>query len=324
MVSTGGRRMKLGIILPEAEQDMGGETARWRDFAAMARLAEDIGFDSVWFVDHLIYRDDMTTLDQQGVWECWSILTGLAAITSRVELGSLVTPTSFRNPALFAKMVDTVDEISGGRVILGLGAGYHEAEYRAFGFPHDHRASRFEEAFTIIRGLLRDGQVDFDGTYYSARDCELRPRGPRPGGPPLMIGSKGPRVLRMTLPHVDIWNAWLSGSRSHPDQIPALRELVDVACRDVGRDPATLQRSVSIMVDQTGTREIGPSMKPEGADPLTGSVEELVSGLRAFEDEGIDHLQLYLVPNTIASIERFAPVLDAFKQTASAGRHPLP
>jgi alkanesulfonate monooxygenase SsuD/methylene tetrahydromethanopterin reductase-like flavin-dependent oxidoreductase (luciferase family) len=301
--------MKLGIILPEAEQDMAGATPRWSDLAAMARLAEEVGFDSVWFVDHLIYRDDMTTLEQQGVWECWSILAALAAVTSRVELGSLVTPTSFRNPALLAKIVDTVDEISGGRVILGLGAGYHEAEYRAFGFPHDHRASRFEEAFTIIRALLREGQVDFEGRYYTARECELRPRGPRPSGPPLMIGSKGPRMLRATLPHVEIWNAWLSGSRSHPDQVPELRELVDTACRDAGRDPATLQRSVSIMVDQTGTREIGPSMKPEAADPLTGSPAEIAAGLRAFAAEGIDHLQLYLVPNTLASIERFAAVL---------------
>ena len=306
-------RMQLGIILPEAEQDMGGATARWRDLVGMARLAEELDFDSVWFVDHLIYRDDMTMLEQQGVWECWSILAALAAATSRVELGSLVTPTSFRNPALFAKQVDTVDEISGGRVILGLGAGYHEAEYRAFGYPHDHRASRFEEAFTIIRSLLRDGQVDFEGAYYSARECELRPRGPRPNGPPLMIGSKGPRMLRITLPHVELWNVWLSGSRSHPDQIPPLREQVDAACLDVGRDPATLGRSVSIMVDQTGTREIGPSMKPDDAEPLTGSPEEIAAGLRAFEAEGIDHLQLYLVPNTLASIERFADVLAIYR-----------
>jgi alkanesulfonate monooxygenase SsuD/methylene tetrahydromethanopterin reductase-like flavin-dependent oxidoreductase (luciferase family) len=303
--------MKLGIILPEAEFDVLGGTARWRDLAAMARRAEELGFDSVWFVDHLIYRDEMTMLEQQGVWECWSILAALAAVTSRVELGSLVTPTSFRNPALFAKQVDTVDEISGGRVIVGLGAGYHAAEYRAFGYPHDHRASRFEEAFTIIRGLLRDGQVDFEGTYYSARECELRPRGPRPQGPPLMIGSKGERMLRMTLPHVELWNAWLSGSRSHPDQVPPLRDLVDAACRDVGRDPATLQRSISIMVDQTGTREIGPSMKPDSAEPLSGSPEEIAAGLRAFAAEGISHLQLYLVPNTLASIDRFAAVLAA-------------
>ncbi|MEZ4521324.1 MAG: LLM class flavin-dependent oxidoreductase [Thermomicrobiales bacterium] len=309
-----GRPCKLGVILPEAEHDMGGETPRWRDYSAMARLAEDMGFDSVWFVDHLLYRGDATAVEQQGVWECWSILAALAAVTERVELGPLVTPTSFRNPALFAKMVDTVEEISGGRIILGLGAGWHEDEYDAFGFPFDHRVARFEEAFTIIRGLLRDGAIDFEGTYYSARECELRPRGPRPEGPPLMIGSRGPRMLRATLPHVEIWNAWLSGGRSNPDQIPAMREQIDAACREVGRDPATLERTVSIMVDQTGTREIGASMKPDSAEPLSGSPEEIAAGIRAFAEEGISHIQLYFVPNTIESIERFGSVLELLDQ----------
>lgn len=306
-----GRPCKLGVILPEAEFDMGGETARWADYRAMATLAEDMGFDSVWFVDHLLYRGaDATTLDAQGAWECWSILAALAAVTERVELGPLVTPTSFRNPALFAKMVATVEEISGGRIILGLGAGWHRGEYEAFGFPYDHRVARFEEAFTIIHGLLRHGQIDFEGQYYSARECELRPRGPRPDGPPLMIGSRGPRMLRATLPHVDIWNAWLSGTRSHPDVIPDMRAHVDALCEEVGRDPATLERSVSIMVDQTGTREIGASMKPDTAEPLTGSPEEIAAGIRAFADEGISHIQCYLVPNTIKSIERFGKVLE--------------
>jgi len=310
MSATSGRPCKLGVILPEAEGDMGGKTARWSDYAAMARLAEDMGFDSVWFVDHLLYRGDATEVEQQGVWECWSILAALAAVTERVELGPLVTPTSFRNPALFAKLVDTVEEISSGRIILGLGAGWHEDEYDAFGFPFDHRVARFEEAFTIIHSLLKTGSVDFEGQYYSARDCELRPRGPRPNGPPLMIGSRGPRMLRATLPHVEIWNAWLSGTRSNADVIPEMRAQIDAACREVGRDPATLERTVSIMVDQTGTREIGDSMKPSTADPLTGSPEEIADGIRAFAAEGISHVQLYFVPNTIQSIERFGRVLE--------------
>lgn len=314
MATGGGRPCKLGVILPEAEFDMGGETPRWRDYTAMARLVEDMGFDSIWFVDHLHYRGDATAIEQQGVWECWSILAALAAVTERVELGPLVTPTSFRNPALFAKMVDTVEEISGGRVILGLGAGWHEDEYLAFGFPFDHRVARFEEAFTIIHGLLHDGRVDFEGKYYAARECELRPRGPRPNGPPIMIGSRGPRMLRATLPYVEIWNAWLSGGRSHPDQIPAMRDHVDALCRELGRDPATLERTVSIMVDQTGTREIGFSMKPDVAEPLTGSPEEVAAGIRAFADQGISHIQLYFAPNTIQSIERFEKVLALLDQ----------
>ena len=310
------RPCKLGLILPEAEFDMGGKTARWRDYVAMAQLAEEMGFDSLWVVDHLLYRGDATTLEQQGVRECWSLLTGLAAVTQRVELGSLVTPTSYRNPALFAKMVDTVEEISGGRIILGLGAGWHEEEYRAFGFPYDRRVSRFEEAFTIIRSLLRDGHVDFQGSYYSARECELRPRGPRPTGPPIMIGSTGQRMLRISLPHVEIWNAWLCSKRSSPAEVPALRQLVDAACHDVGRDPATLERTVSITVDQTDTREVPTSMAPNTAKPLTGSPHAIAASIQDFANQGIGHLQMYLVPNTIQSIERFARVLEELDQSA--------
>ncbi|MGH9175333.1 MAG: LLM class flavin-dependent oxidoreductase [Vicinamibacterales bacterium] len=313
----GKRAFKLGVILPEAEGDMAGETAGWSDYLAMARLAEEIGLDSVWFVDHLLYRGDATAVEQQGARECWSILAALAAVTNRVEIGPLVTCTSYRNPALLAKMADTVDEISGGRLILGIGAGWHEAEYQAFGFPFDHRVARFEEAFTIVRTLLREGRIDFEGTYYSARECELRPRGPRPNGPPLMIGSKGARMLRMTLPHVDSWNVWLSGSRSNADQIPPLRETVDAACHDVGRDPATVERTISIMIDMTGKREIGPSMQPDSADPLTGSPAEIGAGLTAIANEGISHIHAYLVPNTIQSIDAFAGVLDELERAAS-------
>ena len=303
------RPLKLGLVFPEAEWDMGGKTAGWSDYVAMARLVEDMGMDSIWFVDHLLYRGDATTIEQQGVRECWSILAGLAAITKRVELGSLVTPTSYRNPAMLAKIVDTVEEISGGRIILGLGAGWHGDEYRAFGYPFDHLVSRFEEAFTIIRCLLVDGAVDFDGTYYAARDCELRPRGPRPNGPPIMVGSTGKRMLGITVPHVQMWNAWLCSGRSAADEVPERRELVDKACHDAGRDPATLERTISIQVDPTGKGKVPASMAPDTAVPLSGSPQEIAAGIRDFAGEGITHLQVALVPNTLESIESFGKVM---------------
>lgn len=303
---------KIGIILPEGENDMAGETARWRDYQAMATMAEQIGLDSLWYVDHLLYREGKATVvEQQGVWECWTILTALAAVTERVELGSLVTPTSFRNPAVFAKQIDAIEEISNGRIILGLGAGWNEPEYAAFGLPFDRRVSRFEEAFTIIRTLLQEGAIDFDGEYYSARDCELAPRGPRAEGPPLMIGSQGKRMLRISLPHVRSWNAWLCPGASNATRVPALRENVDAACADVGVDPSTIERTVSIIVDQSGRHEVPASMDPDTAVPLTGSAEEIAAGLQAFADEGISHIQVYLVPNTLESIERFQKVLEA-------------
>ena len=184
----------------------------------MARTAEEVGFDSLWVGDHLLYR---RPLDVVGPWEAWSSLAALAEVTSRVELGPLVACTSFHNPAMLAKKAATVDEISGGRLILGLGAGWNEPEYTAYGFPFDRRASRFEEAFTIIRSLLRDGHVDFDGEFYQARDCELHPRGPRPNGPPLMIGSIGERMLNFTAPHMDSWNAWHDWFGNTPEGLAA-------------------------------------------------------------------------------------------------------
>jgi alkanesulfonate monooxygenase SsuD/methylene tetrahydromethanopterin reductase-like flavin-dependent oxidoreductase (luciferase family) len=316
MAGPSARPFELGVILPEAEFEMGGATGRWSDYQAMARLAEDMGFDSVWLVDHLTLWNPTEDVEPQGCWECWTMLAALAAATKRVKIGSLVTPTSFRNPALLAKMVDTVDEISSGRVVLGLGAGYHDPEYLAFGYPIDHRVGRFEEAFTIIHGLLRNGVIDFEGRYYSARECELRPRGPRPNGPPIMIGAKGPRILRATLPYVDAWTTWLAGYRSHSEAIPPLRDRVDAACHEVGRDPATLERSVSIMVNQTVTRQTHVSnWHWEGAAvPLEGSTDEIAAGIRAFVDEGISQIQLHLMPNTVDGIERFGVVLDALKR----------
>ena len=304
--------LKLGIILPEGENDMGGVTAHWHDFRAMASLAEQIGLDSIWYVDHLIYREGKATVvQQQGVWECWTMLTAVAAITERIELGSLVTPISFRNPAVFAKQIDAIEEISDGRIILGLGAGWNEPEYRAFGLPFDHRVSRFEEAFTIIRSLLRDGEIDFEGAYYTVRDCALSPRGPRPEGPPLMIGSQGKRMLRISLPHVQMWNTWLCPGESTATRVPALRENVDAACREVDRDPTDIERTASIIVDPSGRKEVPASMDPDTATPLTGSPEEIAAGLQAFADQGIGHVQMYLVPNTLETLEHFRKVLEA-------------
>ena len=174
MTTSSRRPLKVGVLLPDTENQSDGETARWSDLAAMAKLAEDTGFDSVWVTDHLIHRtepDDKPVVtggdlrNNEGPWECWSMLAGLAAITHRVEIGRLVICNSFRNPAILAKMADTVEEMSDGRLILGLGAGWNQAEYEAFGIPYDHRIDRFEESIQIVTTLLRTGQADFSGEY---------------------------------------------------------------------------------------------------------------------------------------------------------------
>ncbi len=314
--TTARRPLKVGLLLPAIEGTMAGETARWSDLLALAQRAEEAGFDSVWVSDHLLFRLPGREDAPVGMWEGWSLLAALAATTSKVELGPFVSCASFRNPAMTAKMADTIDEISGGRLILGLGAGWHEPEYTAFGYPFDHRASRFEEAFFIIRSLLREGKVDFEGTYHSARACELRPRGPRPQGPPLMIGTKGPRMLRMTLPHVDAWN---SDWTSKPSAIPPMRDAVDAVCREVGRDPGTLERTAGVLIDlpmrdpaRDGRASVSgatePTTKPD--PPATGSPEELADLLRGYANEGITHAQVSLEPSTLAGVEEFAKTLE--------------
>jgi alkanesulfonate monooxygenase SsuD/methylene tetrahydromethanopterin reductase-like flavin-dependent oxidoreductase (luciferase family) len=303
--STRARPLKVGLILPETERQMNGGSARWSDLREMAHLGEQIGADSLWITDHLIHR--VPGEEPRGMWECWSLIAALAAVTERSEIGTLVLSTSFRNPALLAKMADTVEEISSGRLILGLGAGWNEAEYLAFGYPFDHRVSRFEEAVAIITGLLRDGQIDFAGEYYQARDCELRPRGPRLHGPTIMFGasSAGPRMLELSARFADGWNTWFDSTGNSVAGLLPLLERVDAACLAAGRDPAALERSAAVIV------EVGPH-EPSAmtGPPLTGSPAEIAAGLRAYADAGVSHVQVWLEPNTPAGIEAFAPVLD--------------
>jgi len=297
------RPLKIGVQLPEVEY-----VARWSELAEMTRRAEEIGLDSIWLGDHLLYRDD--GLPPRGPWEAWSTLAALAAITERVEIGPLVASTSFHNPAMLAKKAATVEEISGGRLILGLGAGWNEAEYRAYGFPFDKRVSRFEEAFTVIRTLLRDGRCDFHGTFYELHDCELLPRGPRPDGPPLMVGSIGPRMLSITLPHVQSWNAWFTWFGNSPDGYRPMRDAVDEACRSAGRDPATLERTLALFVSFPGAqgRKLGDLSDPD-VTPIPGDPEHLVRALRAFAAEGVAHVQLVLDPINADTIAALAPTL---------------
>jgi alkanesulfonate monooxygenase SsuD/methylene tetrahydromethanopterin reductase-like flavin-dependent oxidoreductase (luciferase family) len=300
-----GRPLKVGIQLPEVEREV-----RWPELRRMATLAEEIGLDSVWVGDHLLYR--FASGESRGPWEAWSLLAGLAAATSRVEIGPLVACSAFHNPAVLAKQADTIDEISGGRLILGLGAGWNEAEFRAFGLPFRDRISRFEEAFAIIRTLLQEGAIDFAGRFYEARDCELIPRGPRAGGPPIMIGSSGPRMLAITAPHVDSWNAWYADTGNRPDGVGRLREAVDDAARAAGRAPSDIERTVAVLVRMPGGtgRFMGDTDPKQAVVPQSGQPAELAEALRAYAREGIGHVQLVLDPITLDAIEGLAPALE--------------
>lgn len=300
------RPLKVGVQLPEVER-----IVRWPELREMARTAEEVGFDSLWVGDHLIYKRPTGNV---GPWEAWTTLAGLAEATTRVELGPLVAATSFHNPAMLAKMAATVDEISGGRLILGLGAGWNEAEYTAYGFPFDRRASRFEEAFTIIRTLLREGAIDFKGEFYEARDCELLPRGAterHPYGPPLMIGSQGKRVVDYTAPHIDMWNAWHDWFGNTAEGAAPLMEAVDESCRATGRDPSEVARTVSVYMQMTGgVGRSGSITRSDPSPPHKGTPAELAEVLRGYARAGMSHVQLVLDPITTASIAEFAPVFE--------------
>jgi alkanesulfonate monooxygenase SsuD/methylene tetrahydromethanopterin reductase-like flavin-dependent oxidoreductase (luciferase family) len=300
------RPLKVGINLPTTEGALSGKTATWTDLFAFAERAEALGFDSLWVPDHLLLTWQEQT---RGIWECWSLLAALAAVTHRMELGSLVACTAFRSPALLAKMADTIDEISGGRLIVGLGAGWDGPEDRAFDMKSDHRVDRFEEALQIIVPLLRTGRIEFSGKYYKAQGCELRPRGPRPGGPPILIGAKGPRMLGLAATYADLWNA--EGPVHRPEEISSRRAASDAACAAIGRDPATLGRSASVVVNlPLAQGKDGLRSPVVGEQPELVSSEEIAQMLRNYAQEGLTHVQLWLVPSTIAGLELFAPVLN--------------
>jgi alkanesulfonate monooxygenase SsuD/methylene tetrahydromethanopterin reductase-like flavin-dependent oxidoreductase (luciferase family) len=278
------RPIKIGIQLPIVETD-DQDAPRWSEILALARRAEEFGFDSVWLPDHLLFRRPGAIRPVHGIWEGWSLVAALAAATTRITIGTLVVCTVFRDPVELARMASTVDKISGGRLILGLGAGWHEPEFRAFGIPFDRRASRFEEALTIIHGLLKRSDLAI----------------------PLMVGTTGERMLRATARYADLWNTGLVTGRCGPSAVPPLRAKVDAACAEVGRDPASLGRTINPLVALSlpGASPISPD-----DEPLSGNPDELAEAFRGFAREGICHLQLLLNPCSLAGLEVVAGALE--------------
>lgn len=297
------RPLRVGVQLPEVEWEV-----PFDELVVMARTAEAVGFDSVWVGDHLLY--DLPH-GPQGPWEAWTTLAALAATTDRVLLGPLVASAGFHEPAILAKQAATVDAISNGRLVLGLGAGWNEREYRAFGLPFDRRVSRFEEAFTIIRTLLREGRADFAGQYYRVEDCVLHPRPTSPEGPPLLIGSISPRMLSIALPHVDGWNAWWSDFGNTPAGFAAVKASVDEAAARAGRAPGEVRGTCAVHVQlPSGVgRIMGSSAGPDVA-PIRGSWAEIADQLHAFAAAGAAHVQLVVDPITRGSIEALGNVLS--------------
>lgn len=321
-VTSGTRNLKVGLMLPQTEGMRGPGVRGWSEVSEMAKLGEAVGFDSLWLVDHLLYKLEGED-EGRGVWEVWSLLSAIAAVTNTVELGTLVLAMGWRNPALLAKMADTVEEISGGRLILGLGSGYHKYEYDAFGYPFDYKVSRFEEAIQILHGLLRNGEVDFEGKFHFARECILKPRGPRPQGPPILMGTVQPRMMACMAKYGDLWNAYYDDTHNKVDGIKRLRPIIDEACRKEGRDPATLERTVTVLVADSSADPWWDRLPTENwveegpLEPLTGGPEEIANVLLEYQAEGIAHVQVSIEPTTPKTIEAFVPVLEAVDRASS-------
>ena len=285
---------------------MDGRTPRWPDIREMAQTAEHVGFDALWVSDHVGFGDPEG--EWTGAWESWTLLSALAASTSRVELGTYVLAAPFRNPALLAKMAETLDEVSGGRLILGLGAGWNEPEFRAYGVPFDDRFDAFEDTLRIVADMLRTGSSTLDGRTVATNRARLEPRGPRPAGLPIMVGATGPRMLRLTAELADHWNA---GLRSSDEASPLLAAL-EAACREAGRDPATVTKSVEALVR---TLPAADGAAPEPRE-IRGDPARIAAALRRYADLGVDHLQIQLRPNTSEAVSAFAPVIAALRDRA--------
>jgi probable F420-dependent oxidoreductase len=287
--------VRIGIQLPEVERDV-----RWPEYLAMAQAAEAAGFDSIWLGDHLLYRGDGRP--ERAPWEAWTLLSALAAVTERVRLGPLVACAGFHPPGLLAKMAATVDEVSGGRFVLGLGSGWNAVEFDAFGIPLDHRVSRFEESFAIVRALLAGERVTLDGRYWQADDAVLLPAPAR--RVPLMIGSNGPRMLSVALPYADAWNTWYADFDNDADRFATLNARISAAAQDAGRAPADIERSACVLVAFGGAEERALTVPP-----LEGSCEQMAARLRELGEAGADEVILVVNPITVDTIRRLGEVV---------------
>jgi alkanesulfonate monooxygenase SsuD/methylene tetrahydromethanopterin reductase-like flavin-dependent oxidoreductase (luciferase family) len=295
--------MKVGVEVPMAEGETGDGTPDWPAIRAFARTAEEHEVDSLWLCDHL-FR--FPTEPAGAIHEAWTILAALAASTSRVELGQLVLSTSFRNPALLAKMAVTADAVSSGRLILGLGAGWADAEADAFGYPTDDRVARFEEALQVIVPLLQGETVTFKGSYQSVRDAVLRP--PPERRIPMLVAASRPKMLRLTARFADAWNtAWygLPDDRLH-DQLAALEAALDAE----DRDRSSLRRTVGIVVRDADVATAHD--KPGG---FSGSIDELTRAIDAYALLGFDDLIVGLEPRNERSLDRLAEAIRLYRST---------
>ena len=298
------RPMKLGLVLPMLEVPPTGEKPTWDLIRTMALRAEEIGFDTVWIPDELLWRPQEWP-GPRGFWECVAMAGAVAAVTSRIEVGTWVLSALHRNPGLTAKAVETLDEVSGGRFLLGLGSGHAGAQGKTFGYPPDHTIGRYEEALQIIVPLLREGRADFAGKYHAAVDLEQRPRGPRPGQIPIMLGAHKRRTMGLAVRHADIWSAFATES-SLPEAFEPMVAQLDEICAEQGRDPSSLGRSVGVIIETTDDHRAEESGM---GVPISGSAQEMAATLGRFGGMGFTRVELMLWENSLPGLEGAAEVV---------------
>jgi len=315
------RDITFGFLLPQSLPMRDGVTSQGQELIVLARLVAQSGFDALWLFDHFCFEAYADLIDngfqppeeqrgmKVGVWECWTTLAALAVVTERVTLGTLVTNTAYRNPALLAHMANTVDHLSGGRLILGLGAGDFQSEHEMHGYPWDRRVGRFEEALQVIGPLLRGETVTFAGEFYETRGAEIVIRGPRPAGPPIMIGAMhgGPRMQRLVAQYADVWTCWMAFSDSRAAAYTEQRDAMYAACERHGRDPATVLQHVTVGVALPGQTWSAPGT------PLTGTIQAVAEQLAAFAEHGVTQVCINAAPKTATSVEWLARVIEAVR-----------
>jgi alkanesulfonate monooxygenase SsuD/methylene tetrahydromethanopterin reductase-like flavin-dependent oxidoreductase (luciferase family) len=296
------RPMGVGIMIPRIIGGPNGHDPRFSDVLAICESAHRAGFDSLWFGDHFSWVEPDGTVVPR--WETFTMMAAIAARVPDVLLGTMVACTGYRNSGVTAKMTEALDEISGGRIILGVGAGWNKPEYEQFGYPFDHRVSRFEEAIQIIRPLLREGRATFQGKYEQANNAVNAPKGPRPEGAPILFGSNGERMLGLLAKYGDAWNSgWISSIEEAEAPVARLHRIVS----EHGRDPQTVAITASVYFSMRG--------EPVGKAKLfEGNVEERAALMARFHDRGFRHMITafdHCTPETVTELGQSLPLLDA-------------
>lgn len=296
----------LGLVLPMWERPPAGPASTFAEIRALARRAEELGADTVWLADEILWRvPDWPA--PVGWWDCLTMAGAVAAITSTVNVGSWVMSAVQHKPGMIARAAESLDEISGGRFVLGLGAG-HAGGATSFGFDTDRAVPRYLEALEILVPLLRgDDPVTFDGEFHRATNAEIRPRGPRAGRVPLMMGGHSPKTMTAAARHADIWSAYATTS-SLPEAFAPMTEQLDRICADVDRDPASIGRSVGVFVEPDSS---GLAERLDLGVPIAGSTEQIIDTIAGFADVGVTRVEIHPLPHTMDALEQLAPVYEA-------------